>query len=125
MLTNELEFFKEILKDRKIQILKNIGGLYSELEELSECELNDEGDYVSITNNAIVENTIGLQQQEELQAIDKALGKIASEEYGTCEMCGDDIGFQRLKVKPHAIYCIHCREIIDKPTSQKQGNASL
>ncbi|MBD3808240.1 MAG: RNA polymerase-binding protein DksA [Epsilonproteobacteria bacterium] len=125
MLTNELEFFKEILKDRKIQILKNIEGVHDELEELSRCELSDEGDYVSISNNAMVENAIGLQQQEELQAIDKALRKIASREYGTCEMCGDDIGFQRLKVKPHAIYCIHCREIIDKPTKQKWGNASL
>ncbi|MBD3798090.1 MAG: RNA polymerase-binding protein DksA [Campylobacterales bacterium] len=125
MLTNELEFFREILKDRKIQILKNIGGLRHELEELSRCELNDEGDYVSINNNAMVENAIGMQQQEELSAIDKALAKIASGEYGTCEMCGDDIGFQRLKVKPHAIYCIHCREIIDKPTNHKRGNASL
>ncbi len=125
MQMNELEFFKETLKDRKIQILKNIGGLQNELEELSRCELNDEGDYVSISNNAMIESAIGLQQQEELNAIDRALAKIASGEYGTCEMCGDDIGFQRLKVKPHAIYCIHCREIIDKPTKQKRGNASL
>ena len=125
MLTNELEFFKGILKDRKIQILKNIGGVYNELEGLSRCELNDEGDYISISNNAMVESAIAMQQQEELKAIDRALVKIASKEYGTCEMCGDDIGFQRLKVKPHAIYCIHCREIIDKPIKQKRGNASL
>jgi DnaK suppressor protein len=125
MLTNELEFFKGILKDRKIQILKNIGGVYNELKGLSRCELNDEGDYISISNNAMVESAIAEQQQEELKAIDRALEKIESGEYGICEMCGDEIGVQRLKVKPHAIYCIHCREIIDKPKGAKREGTSL
>jgi RNA polymerase-binding transcription factor DksA len=46
--------------------------------------------------------------------IEVALAKIANNEYGICEMCEDDIGFQRLKVKPHALYCIDCREIAEK-----------
>lgn len=111
---SELKFFKNILKDRKVQILKNIVGVHDELDQLSSCELNDEGDYVSINNNAMVESAIVRQQQDELREIDVALSKVHSGEYGVCEMCTEEIGFQRLKVKPHAIYCIQCREIIEK-----------
>jgi len=112
--TSETEYFKEILESRKKQIIKNIAGVNSELDELSKLELNDEGDHASVNNNSLIESAIVQQQGEELQAIEVTLGKIANGDYGICEMCEDDIGFQRLKVKPHAIYCIDCREIVEK-----------
>ena len=46
--------------------------------------------------------------------IDEALEKIANKTYGICDMCEEEIGIPRLKVKPHAKYCIACREIIEK-----------
>jgi len=111
---SELNYFKEILEARKIQILKNIDGKYKELELLNSCELNDEGDHASVDNSAKLESTIIHQQKEELYEIDLALSKVASKEYGKCAMCDDLIGFQRLKVKPHAVYCINCRKIVEK-----------
>ncbi|SFV53047.1 C4-type zinc finger protein, DksA/TraR family [hydrothermal vent metagenome] len=114
MQASELNYFKEILESRKEQILKNINSVNSELNALSNLELNDEGDHAAVNNNSMVESVIVQQQQKELQEIEKALGKIANGEYGICEMCEDEIGFQRLKVKPHAIYCIDCREIVEK-----------
>jgi len=112
--TSELNYFKEILESRKAQIVKNISGVNSELSQLNSLELNDEGDHASVNNNSMVESAIVQQQEKELNEINVTLAKIASGEYGVCEMCEDDIGFQRLKVKPHAIYCIDCREIVEK-----------
>jgi len=112
--TSESNYFKEILESRKEQINKNINGVHNELAELSALELNDEGDHASVNNNSMVEGAIVLQQEQELREIDVTLGKIATKNYGICEMCEDPIGFQRLKVKPHAIYCIDCREIVEK-----------
>ena len=114
MQASELNYFKEILESRKAQILKNISGVNTELNELNTLELNDEGDHASVNNNSMVESAIVQQQQKELHEINITLAKISSGEYGVCEMCEDDIGFQRLKVKPHAIYCIDCREIVEK-----------
>jgi DnaK suppressor protein len=111
---SELNYFKEILESRKEQIEKNIKSGNNELSELSSLDLNDEGDHASANNNSMIESAIVEQQNKELAEIDRALGKIANGEYGTCVMCEDPIGFQRLKVKPHAIYCIDCREIIEK-----------
>lgn len=114
MQESELNYFKEILESRKVQIGKNISGVNDELEQLNSLELNDEGDHAAVNNNSMVESAIVSQQAQELNEINIVLGKIASGEYGICEMCEDPIGFQRLKVKPHAVYCIDCREIVEK-----------
>jgi len=116
---SEANYFKEILESRKEQINKNINGVNSELEELNALELNDEGDHASVNNNSMVESAIVLQQSKELAEIDVTLAKIGAGNYGICEMCEDEIGFQRLKVKPHAIYCIDCREIVEKTREGK------
>lgn len=114
MQTSELNYFKDILLSRKKQIIKNIDGVNNELNQLSGLELNDEGDHASANSNSMVESAIVQQQAKELAEIEIALGKIAHGGYGVCDMCEDDIGFQRLKVKPHATYCIDCREIVEK-----------
>jgi len=111
---NELEFFREILLERKTQIEKNISGVEKEMDELRTLELNDEGDYASVSSDNMVENAIGTQQEIELMEIDLALAKIDNGTYNVCEMCEEPIGIQRLKVKPHAKYCIDCREIAEK-----------
>lgn len=114
MQESELNYFKEILESRKLQITKNISGVNEELDQLNSLELNDEGDHASVNNNSMVESAIVTQQEKELGEIEVTLGKISKGDYGICEMCEDPIGFQRLKVKPHAIYCIDCREIVEK-----------
>ena len=119
MQNSESNYFKEILESRKDQIKKNINGVNSELEELNALELNDEGDHASVNNNSMVESAIVQQQSRELREIDVTLAKIEIGSYGVCEMCEDEIGFQRLKVKPHAIYCIDCREIVEKTREGK------
>jgi DnaK suppressor protein len=50
----------------------------------------------------------------ELAEIEIALQKIKDGLYNVCDMCEEAIGIQRLKVKPHAKYCIDCREIAEK-----------
>lgn len=114
MQASELAYFKEILESRNEQIVSNIDGVNDELDQLNSLELNDEGDHASVHNSSMVDSVVVKQQEQELREINAALGKIASGEYGICAMCEDEIGFQRLKVKPHAVYCIDCREIAEK-----------
>jgi len=113
----ELEYFQDTLESRKVQIEKNISGVEKEMDALRELELNDEGDYASVSNDNMVENAIGNQQELELFEIDIALAKIkegTEGSFGICEMCEECVGVHRLKVKPHAKYCIDCREIAEK-----------
>lgn len=114
MHATEIEYFQDTLESRKVQIEKNISGVEKEMDGLRELELNDEGDYASVSNDNMVENAIGNQQELELFEIDIALAKIKDGTYGICEMCEESIGIHRMKVKPHAKFCIDCREIAEK-----------
>ncbi len=114
MRNSELNFFVDMLDARREQIQKNIAGVEKELQELHALELNDEGDHASVSNDNLREVALGQQQELELIEIEVALGKIKDKQYGICEMCEEEISIQRLKVKPHAKYCIDCREIVEK-----------
>ena len=114
MRSRELESFKKQLLTRKEQIEKNIRDAALELEGLSGVEINDEGDYATVSADNMIDSAINAQQQKELAEIEYALNKIEEGTYGECEMCSDPIGKERLKVKPHAKYCITCREIYEK-----------
>lgn len=110
----ELDYFKDMLETRKEQIIKNITSVNDELAQLRDMDLNDEGDYASVNSDDLVESAIGEQQHAELKEIEVALDKLKQGTYGICDMCEEDIGIHRLKVKPHAKFCIDCREIAEK-----------
>ncbi len=118
MKESDLKYFKELLIERKNQLLKNIENNKKEINELKELEVKDEADHASINADSIVEEAIASQQAKELKDIDYALFKIDSGAYGICEMCEEPIGNERLKVKPQAKYCIVCREIAEKSSNK-------
>lgn len=114
MRESDLKYFENLLLDRKAQIKKNIEDAKKEINLLKDNEVGDEADHASVSTDRMIEQAISSQLQKELSEIDFTLSKIKSGGYGVCEMCEEDISFQRLKVKPHAKYCIVCREIIEK-----------
>ncbi|MFP4332361.1 MAG: RNA polymerase-binding protein DksA [Campylobacterales bacterium] len=110
----DIKFFKDMLEERKKQILNNIESVQKELSEISEFDGGDEADVASRSTNSILEVALSKQQKKELEDIEDALLKIKNGSYGVCEMCEEPVGTQRLKVKPQAKYCITCREIAEK-----------
>lgn len=44
-----------------------------------------------------------------LQAVDAALLRMSTDEYGLCVDCGSPIGYERLKVAPAAPRCYECQ----------------
>ena len=80
--------------------------------------LGDEADISALSMRNLLDGSIFKQHNEDLQYIDSALEKIENGNYGICEMCDEPISLQRLKAKPHAKYCIECRELMEK--SQKK-----
>ena len=101
------------------QIKKNIEDSMREIEDLKDTDVGDEADHASVSTDRMIEQAISAQQMKELNEIEFAINKIRNGSYGICEMCEEEIGFQRLKVKPHARYCIVCREIIEKSAKNK------
>ena len=46
------------------------------------------------------------QLEETLAEVERALAKLDEGSYGTCEVCGNDIGEARLEAMPATRYCI-------------------
>ena len=114
MTNSDLEYFKKLLEERKLQIKKNILDATDEINGLRDSGASDEFDFANISADSILEQSISSKQKQELNEIGVALTKIANKTYGICEMCEDDIDIERLKVNPHARHCISCRELIEK-----------
>ena len=112
--TKEIEFFKTALEARKQKIEANLSTTSGEMNAMRANELKDEGDHAAMSLETAVDNAILGQQSKELGEIEVALDRINKKTYGVCDMCGDDINIERLKVKNFARYCITCREVIEK-----------
>ena len=52
----------------------------------------------------------GRRRRRKLLQIDAALQRIAEDEYGFCQECGEDIAAARLEVDPTVLLCIACAE---------------
>ena len=114
MRDSDLKYFEDLLLTRRVQIKKNIDDAAREIASLKDDEVGDEADHAAVSTDRMIEQAISAQQSRELSEIDFSLSKMKSGGYGVCDMCEEDISFQRLKVKPYAKYCIVCREIIEK-----------
>ncbi|NLY03688.1 MAG: RNA polymerase-binding protein DksA [Campylobacter sp.] len=110
----ELESFKKLLEDRRVEIVNGIKNSASEISELMQSSAADEFDMASINTDSNLEQLISNKQKYELHEIDLALSKIKHGTYGVCEMCEDNISMARLKAKPTASLCITCKEISEK-----------
>jgi DnaK suppressor protein len=98
----------------EIKLKNNIKKAKSEVHMMRNQTPTDEGDFAVLANDSVLDLTLIEKQVRELEEIEVALDKITNGNYGICEMCEDPIGIERLRVKPHARFCIICREINEK-----------
>ena len=75
------------------------------------------------TENYDQEFTLGLieNEQETLDQIHAALGRIDAGTYGLCEECKGAIAKPRLQALPYTRYCIDCARRVENRESATQG----
>ena len=115
MLQKELENFKTILLQKRQAILDNNLEHRKSMENVRGLSF-DEADQAAMHMKNTLDSSIFTRHNTELEYIESALAKIEKGSYGICEMCDEPIAKDRLNAKPHAKYCIVCREIIEKTT---------
>lgn len=107
---SELKRFKEILEEKRAQIITNAQGTLAEDMTLDANDLPDEMDLAS--SEYLQSFTFRLRGREKvfLEKIDHALTKITDNSFGTCEECGEEINLKRLEARPETTLCIKCKE---------------
>jgi len=106
--SNTQEYFKEIL-------LKRLDELIDEAERTVAGMTDTEETFPDPTDRATLESDrnfmlrIRDRERKLIVKIREALERIEDGNFGVCEMCGDDIGIDRLKARPVTTLCIECK----------------
>jgi DnaK suppressor protein len=110
----DLKRFKDILEEKRKQIIDNAKDTLAEDMALDANDLPDEMDLAS--SEYLQSFTFRLRGREKvfLEKIDHALLKIEDGSFGTCEECGEEIGLKRLEARPETTLCIKCKEDQEK-----------
>ncbi|APR97893.1 TraR/DksA family transcriptional regulator [Wolbachia endosymbiont of Folsomia candida] len=88
--------------------------LQSMLDELEKQELEDNSIGIYYSDEDSGNEKLIKRRKDRKEKIKEALEKIKLGTYGYCDGTGEEIGVERLKANPLAIYCIEEQERIEK-----------
>ena len=99
----------------KENLLKRLDELYDEAEKTVAGMTDTEETFPDPTDRATLESDrnfmlrIRDRERRLILKIREALQRIEDGSFGLCEMCGDEIGADRLKARPVTTLCIECK----------------
>ena len=110
--------FRNRLQDERAQLLARIaaqrGGQVSRVDMAAEHDVRASDARAQATTEINEEFAMNEHETAELAAIDAALERIASGQYGQCQDCGAAIPQARLEAYPMALRCIGCQTAAEK-----------
>lgn len=106
----QLKKFKELLEQKRMEIIRKAQQTLDEEMALDANDLPDEMDLAS--SEYLQSFTFRLRGREKvfLDKIGKALEKIDAGNFGVCDDCGERISIKRLEARPETTLCIRCKE---------------
>lgn len=111
-----LEAIRASLEEERSRLVEEIAEYEREGQEtLSDVSgENNYRDHMADQGSATfareLDMTLEGNARESLAAVDRALERIGSGEYGVCRRCGATIPVERLEVVPTAEMCVSCKE---------------
>ena len=108
MKEKDLEFFRHLLTQWMEELLDHADDTVEGLLDARE-NLPDPLDRASAESDRSWTLRIRDRESMLIKKIRKSLTAIASDEYGICEDCGEDISIERLKARPVTSFCIDCK----------------
>ena len=122
MRSREIDLFRRLLLAKRRLLVGDVSTL--EKAALQNSRQDASGDLSKMpldmadigSDNYEQEFNLGLMETEQatLAEIEAALERIEKKQFGKCVSCGGPIPKARLKVKPHAEYCIECKRREEK-----------
>ncbi len=111
----DIDAIRDGLLQRRREIFEAVAHVEDDLRWLDtniEPEIEEEGQEENIARLLARLDDRG---KTEIEAIDRALGRIATGDYGRCGTCGELIPEGRLRVLPTAELCVPCAEAAARP----------
>ncbi len=101
--------FKKLLTTRKVELL-SVQKSHEKAAETVELDQSKVGrvSRMDALQQQAMSAAVGQRARLELTAIEAALRRIDSGEYGFCVTCSEDIAEKRLRANPAVVSCINC-----------------
>ncbi len=103
-----LEEFREILNQQLKELLSDADKTVNDMTEEVE-NFPDPTDRASLESDRNFELRIRDRERKLINKIKQALERIEEGTFGLCESCEEEIGVERLKVRPVTTLCIDCK----------------
>ncbi len=97
------------LERQRAAILNDVGEVLAHRDDPAACP--DVSDQASAEVDQNFSMRIRDRERKLLKKIDEALERMDATTYGTCERCGGDIPYKRLKARPVTTLCIECKTL--------------
>ncbi len=104
---------REALKQKLLEQQAILQTATDDAESIRRPHCRDAGEIAEERERAVIIDNTLQQAQQSIRLIEIALSKIAENEYGFCDHCGDDISPQRLNIAPEAALCLNCQKKSD------------
>ena len=106
----QLEHFRKILTTLKEELSQDIDRTVQTMQDEATV-FADPNDRASQESDMALELRNRDRERKLIKKIDEMLAKIDSGDYGYCEVCGVEIGVERLEARPTAELCIDCKTL--------------
>ena len=124
----DLKHFEERLLEERRKLLSQLGYLE---KTMNKTQRDSAGDLSAYSFHMADMGTDAMEREKAflfasaegrlLYNVDEALRRLYRNEYGTCLVCGKEIGKPRLDAIPHANLCVTCQEKQEKETNTARG----
>lgn len=118
----QLKELTEHLVEERDRVQDSVRDSVSKVASDNERHVGDEFDSSDEDNNTYYELRHRNRNKGKLRKLNEALKRIENGHYNECEICGEPIGYTRLKARPITTMCINCKE--EQEQQEKQLNDS-
>lgn len=112
MQEKDLISFRQRLEKMRAELLDESDETVQGMREESTL-YPDPSDRASMESEHINLLRIRDRERKLLGKIDEALERVKDDTFGLCEECGEEIGVERLHIRPVTTFCIRCKETLE------------
>ena len=115
----QVEHFRSLLIEWKQALMEEVERTVHHMQDEA-SNFPDPNDRATQEEEFALELRTRDRERKLIKKINESLMMLESGDYGYCEICGGEIGIQRLEARPTATLCIDCKTL-DEIKERQQG----
>ena len=108
---SNFEEVKVVLYEMLEDLDDKLARITDDVRHIDEPVEKDFSEQATQNENNEVEDYLGNSAKTEIALIKQALSRRDKGEYGTCQVCGEPINIERLKIIPYSNMCVKCASV--------------